>query len=424
MTNDEARAARLLRWATRAELAAAVALLTAAALGGALLRSGAHWTDGALGRTGLAVGLGGLLLLALGRLGRPAAAAQQARWALRRLARVAGAALVLAPLVSVEVGCRLLAPGAAGPVIAQGTSEELYEHDPLLGYRPRRPLQVRAWKTADGAPIYEATYTIDAAGRRVVPASAPPGGQGPLVLFLGCSNTFGEGVNDDETMAHHLALRAGGRAEVVNLGFCGYGPQQLLARLERGDVDDLVAGREVVAIYPFIDAHVNRAVGSMGIVTAWGADMPCYEVEDGAPRLQGSLVGARPVRSWAYALLSRSAAVRRQGLDLPRLRDPHFGLVAAIVDAAARRLSARAARATFHVAYLPGVTRGERLTPHLAGTAARVLDYSQLLPDDARWRFDHDFHLTPAAHAVLGARLHDDALGAGGQAVALADDGR
>ncbi|MBX3465677.1 MAG: hypothetical protein KF878_02115 [Planctomycetes bacterium] len=413
MTKDEVRAARLLRWTTRAEAGAGVALALAAAWGGALaLRTGGHWTEGVLGRTGVALGLGGLLFLGVGRLLRPGVAAQQVRWARRRLALLAGAALALSPVLAAEVAARVLPAPAGGPRIEQGTSEEMFEHDPLLGYRPRHPMQVRAWKTADGAPIYEATYTIDAHGRRVVPASAAPGGAGPLVLFLGCSNTFGEGVDDDQTMAHHLALRAGRRAEVVNLGFCGYGPQQFLARLERGDLDDLVAGREVVAIYPFIDAHVNRAIGSLGIVTAWGADMPCYELEAGEPRLQGTLRGARPVRSWAYALLSRSQAARQRGLELPRLRDAHYALVAGIVDAAARRLAARAARVTFHVAFLPGVTRGERLSAHLAGTAARVLDYSKLLPDDPRWRFDHDFHLTPAAHAALGARLHDDTLGA------------
>ena len=31
------------------------------------------------------------------------------------------------------------------------------------------------------------------------------------------------------------------------------------------------------------------------------------------------------------------------------------------------------------------------------------------IPDDARWRFDHDHHMTPAAHAVIARRLYFDA---------------
>ena len=88
------------------------------------------------------------------------------------------------------------------------------------------------------------------------------------MVFFGGSNTFGEGVEDNQTMPFFFAAAAPDTA-VYNYGFCGYGPQQMLALLEDHRIDPLIDGRDVIGVYLFIDAHVQRAVGSMVVVTTW-----------------------------------------------------------------------------------------------------------------------------------------------------------
>ena len=103
---------------------------------------------------------------------------------------------------------------------------QLYEADPELGYRLRPNLAGR--RRIDGAAGYYSVRT-DAEGRRVVPCSAPPTQPGELLL-LGDSMAFGQGVDDEHTLAAHLALAG---FHVVNLATPGYGTNQELLSFRR-----------------------------------------------------------------------------------------------------------------------------------------------------------------------------------------------
>lgn len=82
----------------------------------------------------------------------------------------------------------------------------------------------------DGGLIYDVVYSIGRDHFRITPGN----GSGPQrVNFLGCSVTFGEGLNDDQTLPYYFAQRQRG-VEVQNFAFSGYGPQQALAILQSG----------------------------------------------------------------------------------------------------------------------------------------------------------------------------------------------
>ena len=292
--------------------------------------------------------------------------------------------------------------------VQEGTyTAKFFAGDPLLGYKPVPGRRVTSIKRVNGRKVYDVVYTIDAAGRRVTPVGPPE--PGPTVLFFGGSNTFGEGVNDDETLPHFLA-RAVPSAAVYNYGFCGYGPQQMLAMLEDGRLDDLVRDRSVIAVYLFIDAHVARAVGSMRVVTGWGTDMPCYGLDDrGQPVRTGSFWSSRPVTNWIYALLSKSRCLRHFNVDIPLLDRSHRHLTARIIEASARRLGAVARDCRFVVAFHPHVDTGADLKVELAGTGVQVLDYAGLWAgNDHDFMIEGDWHPTPLAYQTLSRKLARD----------------
>jgi hypothetical protein len=91
----------------------------------------------------------------------------------------------------------------------------------------------------DGETLYAATYTIGEDGFRVTPGAD---GVRRINLFGG-SFAFGQGLEDDETLAYHLGLALG--AETRNFGIVGGGPHEALAILEserdtEGDVNVLL----------------------------------------------------------------------------------------------------------------------------------------------------------------------------------------
>jgi hypothetical protein len=96
----------------------------------------------------------------------------------------------------------------------------LYQSDPVLGYVLRPNLDV-VRKVGPDAIIRIRT---DAEGKRLVPEPKAPA-TGETILLIGDSCAFGDAVNEDETVAAHLAA-AGYR--VVVLAAPGYGSVQEL----------------------------------------------------------------------------------------------------------------------------------------------------------------------------------------------------
>jgi hypothetical protein len=102
-----------------------------------------------------------------------------------------------------------------------------------FGSQPR-PGEFRARKLAsDGELIYDVNYTIDSNGFRVTPQFE--GVAKRSFNFLGDSFTFGEGVQDRETMAYFVgdeSRKAGKSVTVKNFGMSGGGVHQALAILQ------------------------------------------------------------------------------------------------------------------------------------------------------------------------------------------------
>lgn len=166
------------------------------------------------------------------------------------------------------------------------------------GFRRYSPNQrLRSLRTLDdregGEKVFDVTYTIDAFGNRATPA-AP--GQ-PAVLFMGCSFTFGNGLDDADTLPWRFAEATHGRLDVVNAAISGAGAHQMLRMLELGLEDARLADGVSRIFYAAIPDHVRRA--AIGLPDTWG---PHYEIDAS----DGRLLLEEPEAPWG-ALLGRAA---------------------------------------------------------------------------------------------------------------------
>ncbi|MGC2223711.1 MAG: SGNH/GDSL hydrolase family protein, partial [Methylocella sp.] len=120
------------------------------------------------------------------------------------------------------------------PVATNG----LFVPQPIIGWGPEHAGRFHAEKTdpKSGVPIYKANYTIDSNLLR----ETRSGETGPTIVFFGDSFTFGEGLNDADTLPQAFADLLGRKQRVLNLGFSGYGPQQFLAELQTGRFDGVI----------------------------------------------------------------------------------------------------------------------------------------------------------------------------------------
>src|SRR6185295_8703690 len=148
--------------------------------------------------------------------------------------------------------------------------------------------------------------------------------EGPCtVAFMIDSFAFGEGVNDADTLPQRFSEANGFRLNVVNLGFSGYGPQQMLARLEGSDLDKIFRSPLAAAYYISLDDHVLR----IGGLTEWSRFDPRYALIDGAIARTGRFHSPPSLASWDRfrrdlsgflgASYAYHASIRRLLPDLP-----------------------------------------------------------------------------------------------------------
>ena len=160
-------------------------------------------------------------------------------------------------------------------------STNLYVADDTMGWALAKGTKAHAIKAnptgllhhPDGL-LFDVTYTTDSDGLRV----APPYRKDDLagtVLFLGCSFTFGEGLDDNATLPYQVGAQSGGRYRTFNFGVGAHGPQQMLAAIEQGMVGQVVDTIPRYAYYIALPGHVWRAAGRV----AWGRHAPRYVLD-------------------------------------------------------------------------------------------------------------------------------------------------
>jgi hypothetical protein len=280
--------------------------------------------------------------------------------------------------------------------------------DPLLGYSLLPGAETDAACSFGEESIYRARYTIDASGRRRTVVTTRPGAR--AVAFFGCSATFGEGLDDDETIPSAYGRLAANHLP-VNFGVPGHGPNHVLARLESDGRPAIPKGPlPPIGVLLFIDAHVERCVGSMNVVNSFGHEAPYYDYVDGRLTRVGDFLHDRPVRSVVYWLLGKSQTLAHLGFDWPPAgRDADVALASDVIVRCAEEFRRRTGSAEFAMVVYPGSTLGRRVGDRVRESGLRVLDYTDLFDPRARgYSFPHDGHPTAAAAELVAARLAAD----------------
>jgi hypothetical protein len=183
-------------------------------------------------------------------------------------------------VILVNIGAIILTLGIFELYLSHKANELKYTYEKdyfvpheFLGYAPQKGFKhYSARRHFKNKLIYDVTYTIDSHGLRIGPITNNSNKNAKCVLFFGCSFTFGEGLNDDETMPYLVGSMSNGKYNTYNFGFHGYGPHQMLAILEHGLEKKITDCKPKYAIYQAIMDHVKRSAG----LAYWDKDGPRY----------------------------------------------------------------------------------------------------------------------------------------------------
>ena len=199
------------------------------------------------------------------------------------------------------------------------TAANYFSHDRDLGYLlTPGDRHVRSVKKErkDGATIYDVEYHINDFGFR----DTPNYGDKRPVFFFGDSFTFGEGVNDADTLPAQFSKVTGRKTS--NFGVHGYGPHQFLRILETQRLETLgIRDRPELVVYTFIPHQIDRAAGH----APWDSNGPLYQFSSVGLVYRGSFKDNESLLQWimnksfTYQMLrSKYASSNEEEMD--RLR--------------------------------------------------------------------------------------------------------
>ncbi len=235
----------------------------------------------------------------------------------------------------------------------QGEFGGLVEKDSILGFRLRNNAMVSVSNAiTEGNAV---TYQTNTFGQRIVtvPEDGP---RNKFLLFFGCSFTFGQNVDGDETLPSYAAQYADGY-EPYNFGCLGYGPQHLFFQIQDKELLRGVKQPEGVAVYVFMADHVSRLLGDMLVFNLWMQDCPYLYVDDGVLTYGGSFLHGRPLKSFLYRFVWARRRVIPVSLGSYFLRPEHtpedFQLLGKVVKGAETLFRKRFPQGRFLVLIYP-----------------------------------------------------------------------
>jgi hypothetical protein len=277
--------------------------------------------------------------------------------------------------------------------------------DPLLGYSPKpEKARTSCLRTIGNVPVYDIVANTLDSGWRVTPQRGEEADT--AVVFLGCSYTFGEGLQDTQTYPYVVGTELGDAYQVFNLGVSGYGTHQVLAMIENGRLDSIFQRyKKVYVFYMALEDHIRRSGG----YAPWDTRGPRYVLKDGAVTYTGSFAANKSWPRKRMDALFQKSNLYEKIINMPtdaqrkRLTD----LYIALIDKANKILQQKYHSNLVLITWMEDKSFKTEFDAH----GLQVIDPSPYFPDFATnkeaYKIKNDGHPNARADALLAQAVVD-----------------
>ena len=254
--------------------------------------------------------------------------------------------------------------------------------------------------------IFDVTYNFDKLYRRRVPGAT---GNNPdeFIIFFGGSQTFGEGLNDEDTIPA-LVQKNTASHRVYNYAYKGYGPHQMLRKLETRTLQDEVPEKRGMAFFQYFSFHLQRVLGTMSYISWAGGGAPYYHINRSDQlEYSGAFATGRFFKTLLYWVLGKSAIAKYYRVELPaKLDNQDYELVCRVIAQSRNEFTDQYPGSRFIV--IIGMTSDRNdtiaeqcLVPHNID----YVDMRSIYKNGADLQFPHNGHFTPKAAQLIAQQL-------------------
>ena len=260
----------------------------------------------------------------------------------------------------------------------------------------------------DNDTVFDVHYSIDHLNKRITPDF--DSSKTKYNLFFGCSIGFGFGLEDNQTLAHHVQEQS---PEANSYNFCisATGTNHMLAQFQYRDLSKQVTEKDGCAYYIFFWDHIYRAIGTMHRYTEWLHLAPYYETKDGKLVRNKLFKDGRPFVSGWYERLYQTNIVKYFEADLPlKLNDSHFDLVSEMVLETKKEYEKQFGNDKFYLVFYPNYIA---YTPeemrifksYLTKKKIKFIDLSHTIKYYGKYTLDGDSHPNSETNKLMAKYL-------------------
>jgi hypothetical protein len=220
----------------------------------------------------------------------------------------------------------------------------------------------------DHDTVFDVHYTVDHFNKRFTPDHDST--KKEYALFFGCAIAFGEGWEDNQTIAYQVQQQSK-RYNSHNFSCSGTGTNYMLAMFQNVPLKPQVKEQTGKAFYIFFWDHLFRSIGTMDRYSSWMHMSPYYYMKDGKIVRNKMFKDGRPIISTIYENLYQSNIVKYFKLDFPlSLNDSHYDLVTEMIAESKREYQRQFGNDEFYVVLYPTYVE---YTPEQLNTFKRFL---------------------------------------------------
>ncbi len=270
---------------------------------------------------------------------------------------------------------------------------------------------IAKWKTR-GEPVYKIKLQTDEVGRRLTPELQTSIFKSRHLIFMGCSYTFGEGIDQYETIPYNTAKNSAKDYKAYNLGLSGGSPDETLAAITRADFLEKIPEKNGIAVYTFIDGQILRTVGDYRLVAKWIKARPLTEKNSAGQWVaERTWSQAFPVRVLLSNIAAKSYVLKWLKFMWPIPKEADFQKLAEILNEIKKEYHKKfGAKNRFVVMFFFEFGKfSQNIIPYLEKYEIEYLDYSTVnlgtLVDKDPYILNHP---SAAATSVIGQILAED----------------
>ncbi|MRS59823.1 hypothetical protein [Larkinella terrae] len=278
--------------------------------------------------------------------------------------------------------------------------------DSLLGYRAKPGFSVDFVAKVGNKVFDTIRIHIDSLSRRVVPMVPKPSAPiNKYALFFGCSFTYGEGVDEKKTMPYYFSQLTGYHA--YNYGFSGYSPLHMLGLLQSRNLPSEVEEKEGVAIYTYINHHINRVTPHTHWLRFMDGRIPYLNPKTMV--IEGTIANKQPTKKQLIDWMYKSNIREYFAVGFPgRYYTHHYQRMVDVVRKSKELYQAQFKNNNFYLLIFPGQPMEPEMKKLFQEAGIQMLDYSNLF-DSRKYMLPFDAsHPNGEAYRMVMEKLAKD----------------